>query len=365
MVVIGGLAGGAAGYVAAKTVAGGFDSQLSQLWSRVSTPVVQVTTTTPPAQIVPLEAPHQPVYPVAFVNRTASSLLPLIKTTGLKLTEPLVLPNDHLQGYAVTLTSDGWLALPATALTSSITETGIIWDNRVYPITTAIRDRLAEIVFVKIDATGLPITHFASPVDVLPGLNVWIETQPRRFRPETLLAIDARAILDPVLSERVNRRYLVSLDGPMARPGMAVWRSDGKLVGLISTTDHTGTLVIPTTVLSAELSQVLATRVVQRAALNLRVQDLSSLIYQGVRPSWPEQGMLIRQVLSTSTAKLLQEGDVIERIDRDAFDGTVDLGERLLDYRPGTLVTIYGTRKGKTFQVDVPLQATTTSDLLK
>ena len=77
MVVIGGLAGGAAGYVAAKTVAGGFDSQLSQLWSRVSTPVVQVTTTTPPAQIVPLEAPHQPVYPVAFVNRTASSLLPL------------------------------------------------------------------------------------------------------------------------------------------------------------------------------------------------------------------------------------------------------------------------------------------------
>lgn len=368
VVLLGGLAGGIAGYVSAQTVAGGLDSRLSQLWSRVSAPVVTTTTTSDTGetrQIVPLEAARRPVYPNVFSNRSASPMLPLIRKAGLKLTEPTTLPAERIQGYGVSLTSDGWIVLPSAALTGSLADYGIVWRSRVYPITQAVRDRMSGLVFAKIEATNLPVTAFVSPLDVVPGLGVWVETEPRQLRSETITATDARASRDATVSEQLNRRFQISFHETTIRPGTPVWSEGGGLVGLILASDQAGTRVIPTTAISSSLSQVLAARPLQRATLGLRVQDLSSLISEGARPDWPEQGILIRQVISTSTAKFLQEGDVIERIDRDSFDGIVDLGERLLDYRPGTVITLQGIRKGKAFQVDIPLQATTTGEMLK
>ncbi len=366
VILVGGLAGGAAGYVAAKSVAGGLDSRLSQLWSRVSTSSATTTTTsnTNNTQIVPLEAVRRPAYPPAFVNRSASPLVPLIRKAGLKLTEPIQFPTDRVLGYGVSVTSDGWIVMSSASFTSPLADLGIVWHSQVFPIKQAIRDRASDLVFVKIDATNFPVTAFVSPLDVVPGLGVWVENEPQRLHPETIMATDARASRDVVASERLNRRFQLSLSGA-ARPGTAVWSQGGGLIGLILNSDTTTTRVIPTPVISASLSQVLASRPLQRSSLGLRVQDLSSLIFEGTRPEWPEQGILVRQVLSTTTAQFLQEGDVIERIDRDSFDGIVDIGERLLDYRPGTVVTIQGTRQGKAFQFDIPLQATTTGETLK
>lgn len=364
IVLIGGATGGVAGYVAAKSVAGGLDSRLSQLWSRVTTPVAS-TTTNSNTQIFPIETVRRPAYPHAFVNRSASPLLPVIRKAGIKLADPIVPPIERIQGYGVSVTSDGWLIAPAGVFTAPVAELGVVWRSRVYPVTQAVRDRTSDLVFFKIDATGLPVTAFVSPLDVVPGLGVWIETQPRQFRPETVVAIDARATREVVVSERLNRRLLVSLDGRVTTPGIAVWAENGGLVGLVMSADATGASVLPTTAISSTLSQSLAGRTVQHAALGIRVQDVSSLVYEGVRQQWPEQGVLVRQVISTSTAKLLQEGDIIERIDRDAFDGIVDLGERLLDYHPGTNVTLQVLRKGVSMQINVPLQATSTGEVLK
>jgi S1-C subfamily serine protease len=366
VILVGSLAGGVAGYLAAQTVAGGLDSRLSQLWSRVSTSLV--TTSTPSntnTQIVPLEMVRRPVYPTAFINRSVSPMIPLIRKAGLKLMDPVTLPTERIQGYGVSLTSDGWIVMPASLFTGPLSDLGVVWHSQVYPIKQALRDRLSDLVFVKIDATNLPVTAFVSPVDVVPGLGVWVEREPRQLQPETITATDARGSREMMASERLNRRYQLSFTDALTRAGTPVWSDNGGLVGLILASDQTGTRVIPTSAISSVLSQVLATRPIQRSALGLRVQDVSSLVSEGVRLNWPEQGILVRQVLSTSTAKFLQEGDVIERLDQDSFDGSLDLGERLLDYRPGTSVTIQGIRKGKSFQVDIPLQTTTTGEMLK
>lgn len=369
VILLGGLAGGVAGYVAAQTVAGGLDSRLSQLWSRVSTQVTTTTTTDVPVtdvrQIVPLEPARQPVYPSAFLQRSASPVLAVIRTAGLKLTDPVMLPEDRIQGYGVSLTSDGWMVVPANVITGPLTDIGIVWRSQVYPIKQAVRDRMSDLVFVRIEATNLPVTAFVAPLDVVPGLGVWTEMEPRRFRPETITATDARAWRDVTASERLNRRFRLSSEGTTTRPGTPVWSQNGGLIGLVVASDPSGAEVMPTTAIAFSLSQVLAGRPLERSTLGMRVQDLSSLIFEGTRPEWPEQGILIRQITSTTTAQFLQEGDVIERIDRDVFDGIVDLGERLLDYRPGTVVTIQGVRKGKPFQIDVPLQSTTTGTVLK
>ncbi len=369
LIVVGCLAGGISGYGAAKSVAVGLDSRLSQLWSRVTIQQSASTSTTNPtpiAQIFPLETARRPVYPAVFANRSASPLVPVVRKTGLKLTEPAVLPADRIQGYGVSLTSDGWIVLPATVFgTGPSSDLGILWRSRLYPIKQAVRDRSTDLVFLKIEATNLPVTTFVSPLDVVPGLGVWAELEPRHFRPETIIATDARASREVIPSERLNRRFLVSLNERLSRPGAAVWADNGGLVGLVLAADASGGQVLPTSAIASALSQVLASRPLERSALGLKVQDISALVYEGARVGWPEQGILVRQISSTTTASFLQEGDIIERMDRDAFDGIVDLGERLLDYRPGTKVTLHGQRKGKSFQVDIPLQATTTGELLK
>lgn len=365
-ILVGCLAGGISGYVAAKSVAGGLDSRLSQLWSRVTTPVAPTTSTQSNTQILPLEAARRPVYPAVFANRAASPLVPVIRKAGLKLADPMILPADRIQGYGVSLTSDGWIVLPSAAVgTTAVADLGIVWQSRVYPVMQLVRDRSTDLTFLKIAATSLPVTTFVSPLDVVPGLGVWTEIEPRHFRPETIVATDARATRDVTLSERVNRRFLLSSADRAIRPGVAVWGNNGGLIGLVVSSDAAGASVVPTTAISSALSQVLAARPIQRSALGLRVQDVSSLVYEGIKTDWPNQGIVVRQVLSTSTATFLQEGDIIERIDRDTFDGMVDIGERLLDYRPGTTVTLQGTRKGKSFQVDLPLQATTTGEIVK
>lgn len=368
LVLIGAVAGGLSGWAVASTVAGGLDSRWSQLLSRVTTQITSTntgTTTTSTSQIIPLETVRKPVYPLAFQNRAASSLLPIVQRTGLKLTEPTLIPADRVHGYGVALTQDGWMVIPSSLVTGSVNELGVTWRSRLYPIVRAVRDRATDLTFLKINVTDLPIAAFTSPNNVVAGMPVWTETEPLHLRPETIIAIDARETLETVPSERQNRRFLVSLSEVTFRLGMAMWSEDGGLVGIATSVNRSGTRVIPTSAISASLSQVLASRPIQHATLSLKGQEITSLITDAARPSWPAQGVLIRQVTATSSTKLLQEGDVLEQMDRDAFDGVVDLGERLLEYRPGTTLTFRGTRKGKAFQVEVPLQTTTTGEILK
>lgn len=370
LVFIGALAGGISGWAVAHTVAGGLDSRWSQLLSRVTTQLTSTsststTTTQGTQQIIPLEAVRKPVYPAVFQNRANSSMLPIVQRTGLKLTDPSLVSSDRVRGYGIALTQDGWLVIPSSLITGSVNDLGVTWRSQLYPVTKAVRDRATDLTFLKINVTDLPIAPFASPNNVVAGLPVWSEVEPLHLRPETIIAIDARETLEALPSERQNRRFLLTLSESVFRPGMAVWSEDGALVGITTSVDRSGTRVLPTSSIGSSLSQVLASQPIQHATLNVKGQEVATLISEGVRPSWPAQGVLVKQVSSTSTVKLLQEGDVLERMDRDAFDGIVDLGERLLEYRPGTTLTFRGTRKGQAFQVDILLQATTTGEVLK
>ncbi len=62
---------------------------------------------------------------------------------------------------------------------------------------------------------------------------------------------------------------------------------------------------------------------------------------------------------------MLQDGDVIERVEHDILDGSADLGEALLEYRPATTVTFSGTRQGKPMQWTLTLGSVVTSEEVK
>src|SRR5262249_51533658 len=113
---------------------------------------------------------------------------------------------------------------------------------------------------------------------------------------------------------------------------------------------------------------------IRRASLGVRAFDLSGLSLDMPSSTLPSLGAWLHADRKTgatavsakgSSAKLLMDGDVIERIESEILDRTADLGERLLDYRPGVTVNVTGVSKGQAFQTQVMLGTETVSETIK
>jgi S1-C subfamily serine protease len=132
--------------------------------------------------------------------------------------------------------------------------------------------------------------------------------------------------------------------------------------------------VIPAGPIGSSLSQFLQNGFISRASLGVHSVELSGLALDLTTSTLPSLGAWLHPDRKSGlpsinvkgpSAKLLQDGDVIQRIERDILDGTADLGERLLDYRPGVTVEVTGMRKGRPFDVQIPLGNETVSEILK
>ncbi len=329
-----------------------------------------------PTVVIPLESrPLTPAYPAAFADRRQSSVLRLVKRS-VRGSEDPVAPEREI-GSAVAITSDGWLAAADTALTGlRLNDLSVAIGGRVLPVERGVRDRSTGIVYLKISANGLPTPAFMRAGDLVAGAPVWMEAMPNQLMPEIVLSSRARLSADPVSSERAGRRFLISLSkGGSRLISAAVWDGGGRLIGLVEEVDAQGQArVIPAASLGSSLSQLLSSGEIRRASLGVRALNLGGVTLDIATSSLPELGAWLRPdrkaglpavTLKGPSARLLQDGDVIERIERDILDGGADLGERLLDYRPGVTVNVMGSRRGSGFQVQVPLGSESVSENIK
>jgi S1-C subfamily serine protease len=268
----------------------------------------------------------------------------------------------------VAITSDGWVSTSDVAISGlRISDLAVAVGGRVRPVERGIRDRSTGIAYLKIATGGLPTPAFVRASDVVSGAAVWVEAQPRQLHPEIILTVRAPS-QEPTDSMVIGRRFLISMPTGITRPiGASVWDGAGRLVGLVEKMDGAGQAqVIPATTLGSSLSQWLANGSIQRASLGVRTLDMSGITLDMATSSLPTLGAWVRNVSASGPAyRQLLVGDVIERIERDILDGTADLGERLLDYRPGVSVTLTGRRRGAAFSVLVPLADETVSETIK
>lgn len=329
-----------------------------------------------PTVVIPIESrPLTPAYPSAFADRRQSSVLRLVKRS-VRAGEDPVAPEREI-GSAVALTSDGWLAVTDTELAGlRLNELSVAVRGRVLPVERGVRDRSTGVAYLKIQAEGLPTPAFVRAGDLVAGAPVWMEAMPNQLMPEIVLASRARLPADPVSSERASRRFLVSLSkGGSRLTGAAVWDGGGRLIGLVEEVDAQGQArVIPAAPLGSSLNQFLSSGEIRRASMGVRALNLGGVTLDIATSSLPELGAWLRADRKTGlpavapkgpSGRLLQDGDVIERIERDILDGGADLGERLLDYRPGVTVTVTGSRHGSGFQAQVPLGSESVSENLK
>jgi S1-C subfamily serine protease len=336
-------------------------------------------TTTPtqsPIEIIPVESrPLSPAYPSAFSDRRNSTVIALVRRIARPVADEPVSPDREF-GAAVAVTSDGWLATSDAAIAGfRLSEIGAVVNGKVLAVERGVRDASTGITYLKVTASGLPTPAFVRASDVVPGAAIWVESHPRQLAPEILLTVRARPSADPVPSNKLSRRFLVSgaKEGRVA--GASVWDGAGRLIGLLESSEVGGWRVIPAGPIGSTLSQIFSgDGLIRRSTLGVRALDLSTVTLDAATSSLPSLGVWLRAdrrlklpaVAPTGpSARVLLDGDVIERVERDILDGSADLGERLLDYRPGASVAISGRRKNAAFQAEVTLGSEVVSEQIK
>lgn len=373
------IGGAAAGWLAAAWYVSPQFARFENTW-RAQLERVTASTSTPRGiespEVVPVVRPQAtPAYPSAFILRRLSPVVALVRRSGSKPPEEGIAEGERELGAAMGVTADGWLITTTAALNGlRLTDLAVAWQGRARPILKAIRDQSTDVVFLKIEANDLSVAEFVRPEDVAQGMGVWLEPRAKRLHPETIMDMRARAGGETVLSERVTRRLLVSGATGLQWSGGGVWDTQGRLVGLLDTFTPEGWRVIPSAYISGALTLLLSNGEIRHASLGVRSMDLARRVFEQERSALPMQGAWVRGdrvrnlpavVPNGPAAKVLRDGDVIERIERDILDGAMDLSERLLAYRPGTRVTIYGQRQTKPLEVSVTLGSIITSEILK
>jgi S1-C subfamily serine protease len=331
---------------------------------------------TPAVEVVRVERePAAPIIPALFLQDRRSPLLSLVRLQGA---EPELLTNERVIGSLISLTVDGWLLGPSTLFEEiRLSEVGVVSGGRLYPIREAIRDTATGLVYVKIAAQSASVVGFTPSQDVVAGLPVWTETAPQRFLPHVIVDVRERAVEGVVASEAITRRYVINASLLNMAKGSAVWNGAGQLVGVVEATDAMGAHVIPAAEAMKVLTPLLTTREIRHTTLGvagvsasyLLSSDSSASSTSTVGIGFAVRGDRARAVPAVDpkgpAAKVLKDGDVLERLDRDILDGSLDLGERLAQYRPGTMLMLYGRRGNKRFEGSVTLGSVVTSEVLK
>lgn len=369
MVVIGLVAGGISGWIAAYA----YLKPMTDWINRPRTETVSTIQKSPSYEVVPVAKSVMDLSqtPPAVLARSWSPVAAVVKKTS----GDLVYSDESHAGYAIALTSGGWWVAPFSVVKGlRASDLTVVWRGKNYPVLRAVRDTLTDAVFLKTSATDMPAAAFVKPADLTAGMLLWTETSPDRLVPETLIDLRASASVDPVLSERAARRLLVSVRSETLSGG-AVWDSRGQLVGMVESVTRAGLRVIPSANFRTALAGLLETGTIRHAFLGVRATDLSRLAFVTTTTQpLPDHGAWIRADKKTNvpavspdspSANKLKEGDVIERIDRDVLDEHADLGELLLEYRPGSEVTITVSRRGASIDVPITLGVVESSDVIK
>lgn len=267
-----------------------------------------------------------------------------LKNLGGAMTPDMLPPDSSLQGFALAVTSDGWLVTTYPLHPGEQNIKVVSSRGKVYQITGQVSDTFSGLTFVKISETQVQPIDFPSFNDedfmgdgyLVSGwssLSRTIIDAPRYKK--TQLAHDYLRT-----TKKLNK--MIRPDDSFALFCMPLVGPHNQIVGC---TSQTG--IIPFKYLHGVLDSVLHGSVLQEHDLVLTYIDLSSVPVRlsdasesraGAYLVLGKGGMPLRQADGTGVA--LQTGDIITRINGDTVDSHHDLSELLSQYVRGDRLTL-------------------------
>ncbi|MDD2785844.1 MAG: S1C family serine protease [Patescibacteria group bacterium] len=368
VVVLSSIAGGVTGGIVAMRITPDSFTQQGFYIPTDSTTTSVVQSGTPQAtstaiRLVPIEVDTAAtrVVPEPIFQRQS----PVAVIYGHKKSGADVLLGDGDQiGKAVAVTSDGWFVTAPSVVEGWKTADLLLWQNgHAYRAEKALLDRATQLVFIKTSAKNLPSTPFADVYAAKTGLAAWLESSPNEYAPSAIVALRASTPVDPASSDKAVRRLVALGSVDESDIGSPVWDSKGSLIGIVDTFADGRLFLTPASNLAASLQSLISGTEIDHASLGVFALDRMLIRSTAADDTTPSRGAWIKEDKRTGRAIVkdsaaekagLKSGDVILRVDRDIMDGSSDLSDIILQYRPGSDVTLRVWRVDK--EIDVPLK---------
>lgn len=273
-------------------------------------------------------------------------------------------------GQALTLTADGWLAMPASMVEGkNAASLFVLYRNALVPLQRMARERTMGVVYAHVDVSGMVPADIARAGEIVKGMPVWIDIGRDAYEAHEVLDTHAD-VVGPAASDRFTQRVVLS--GEIVPVGSVVYDERARVIGIVDGAMNDSSLMLPVEVLPRLVSTLVTNGAIVRNTLGIMVEAPLSHILRTREPLSFQRGVIIA---SSSTApsvdskgvsaNQLKDGDVIERVEDDLLDERLSLGEVLAQYPLGARVTIHGMRDGKAIDVPLTLGAVTTSEWLK
>lgn len=286
------------------------------------------------------------------------------RIAGPAATASLV-PSDAF-GSGFALTSDGWLIAHVASFPKGKRplDSYAVIGGRSYRILQAVNDPFSGIVFLRIDASGLPVAAFGTAEDLLQGGSAFAFDRSSGIRRLGVTAHDDLAVATAAelrwSSEKLQD--VVHLSGESGLlPGAMVLSRKGEIVAVYAGADSTGAYAIPLEAFSGIIGGVLKDGVPTRPFLGVRYFDLSRALGTGA----PGRGALlvasadgktpaVARKSPAETAGLLA-GDVIVAVNGEEVSAKNALADMIAEYVPGDTVTLTVSRDGNDLRLPVTL----------
>ncbi len=270
-----------------------------------------------------------------------------------------VFENDAASASGTVLTSDGWvLTAVAPGTSSSLASARVVVGGKAYAVKEVVADTITHAVFLKIDASNLPVIPFGDPASLLPGQSLFVvpssaslvPTFFEQFMFATSLAANADlpsrrlALATPVYG------HLLGLGGA------PVTNANGELVGVfdpfgfaVPSPDDTADIALPLTAISPAIRSILSEGKVIRPSLGATVIDLSRAVGLSTdQTRGYTRGALVDHVPAATPAFTagLKTGDIILEVSGAVVNGERPLDEFVAEHDPGDAITLLIDRDG-------------------
>jgi S1-C subfamily serine protease len=268
------------------------------------------------------------------------------------------LPSDALGGGAV-LTSDGWLMSHGSVFPSGTAQTQnfvAVVNYRAYDIKTLARDPYSGAVFIKVDASNLPVMDFGDGYGLSPGDPVFAFDARRGPRRLDVIGLDHGAVESEselyAASEEIDLVLRLSAsEGVLG--GSAVVNGLGQLVAVVSAADAGGLEAIPLDSFVDELDSVLRDQGALRPYLGVTYLDISRLA--STTDETEVRGALVAASPDGKSAAVarkgpaeaagIRAGDIILAVDDEKVTASRSLSDILAGRSPGETVMLTVSRR--------------------
>lgn len=269
-------------------------------------------------------------------------------------------------GSGVIISSDGYIVTNNHVIDGADKISVTLNNNREYTAKLIGTDPATDIALIKIDSEDLPVVAYGNSDELRVG--EWVLAVGNPFNlTSTVTAgiVSAKARNINILQERYAVEAFIQTDAAVnpGNSGGALVNIKGELVGInTAIASRTGSFsgysfAVPVDIVKKIVSDLMEYGTVQRAMLGVSISNIDNALAEKMELENTE-GAYVLAVGENSAAKDagIEVEDIILKIDERNIKNVPELQEQISKYRPGDVVDVILSRKGKLKKLSVTLK---------